>query len=122
LVKTVDKNFPQYYNDLQELVGNLSDGLPGPMKDFSRLHSSTVADGALSAKMKELIALGIAITVRCDGCIAYHIHDAIEAGAGREEILETIGVAVLMGGGPSMIYGAEALEALNQFEQEQVPA
>jgi AhpD family alkylhydroperoxidase len=73
-------------------------------------------EGALSTKVKELIALAIAITVRCDGCIAYHVHDARKAGATRQELVETIGVAVMMGGGPSVMYGAEALEALNQFE------
>jgi len=75
-----------------------------------------MTEGALSARTKELIALAIAITVRCDGCIAYHVHDAVHAGATRGEIVEAIGVAVLMGGGPSAIYGAEALEALEQFE------
>jgi AhpD family alkylhydroperoxidase len=56
------------------------------------------------------------IAARCDGCIAYHVHDALKAGATRKEIVETIGVAVLMGGGPATVYGAEAFEALNQFE------
>jgi AhpD family alkylhydroperoxidase len=67
-------------------------------------------------KIKELIALGIGIAVRCDGCIAYHVHDALRAGATHQEIVETIGVAVLMGGGPAAMYGSEALEALEQFE------
>ena len=75
-------------------------------------------DGALEKKAKELIALGIGIAVRCDGCISYHINDALKAGASRREIIETISVAVMMGGGPSMVYGCEALEALDQFEKE----
>jgi AhpD family alkylhydroperoxidase len=61
-------------------------------------------------------ALGIGIAARCDGCIAYHVHDALKAGASRKEIVETIGVAVLMGGGPAAVYGTEAFAALNQFE------
>ena len=69
----------------------------------------------MSSKTKELISLGIAITVRCEGCISYHVHDALKAGATAEEIVETIGVAILMGGGPAMVYGCEALEALEQF-------
>lgn len=75
-----------------------------------------MADGALSAKFKEIIALAIAITVRCDGSIACHVHDALASGATRPEIAEAIGVAVLMGGGPSTIHGSEALVALEQFE------
>ncbi|KAA3644270.1 MAG: carboxymuconolactone decarboxylase family protein [Chloroflexi bacterium] len=88
------------------------------MGAFGRLHQNAVADSVLSAKVKELIALGIAITVRCDGCIAFHVHDSLKAGADHQEIMETIGVAVLMGGGPSVMYGCEALEALEQFEAE----
>jgi len=65
--------------------------------------------------VKELIALAIAITVGSDGCIAYHVHDALKSGASREEILETVGVAVMMGGGPSVVYGKEAVAALEQF-------
>jgi AhpD family alkylhydroperoxidase len=86
------------------------------MAGFNQLHKRAMADGVLSAKTKELIALAIAITVRCDGCLAYHVHDALYAGATRQEIVETIGVAVVMGGGPSAIYGSEALEALEQFD------
>jgi alkylhydroperoxidase/carboxymuconolactone decarboxylase family protein YurZ len=52
----------------------------------------------------------------CDGCIAYHVHDALKAGASRKELLETIGVAIMMGGGPALMYGCAALEALDQFE------
>ncbi|NDJ85449.1 MAG: carboxymuconolactone decarboxylase family protein [Chloroflexi bacterium] len=88
------------------------------MRGFGQLHKASVADGALSGKSKELIALGIAIAVRCDGCIAYHVHDAIHAGASQDEIMETIGVAILMGGGPAVMYGAEAYEALTQFQPQ----
>jgi AhpD family alkylhydroperoxidase len=66
-----------------------------------------------------LIALSIAIAVHCNGSIDFHVHYALNAGASRQEILETIGVAILMSGSPSMVFGCEALEALNQFEQAQ---
>lgn len=112
------KKYPEYYEHLRELVGRLSAQLPGPMAGYAALHTSAVADGALSTKTKELIALGIAIAVRCDGCISYHVHDAITTGATQEEIVETIGISVLMGGGPAMVYGAEAFEALEQFRTQ----
>ena len=76
---------------------------PSVIKAFTELHKSGAATGALDHKTKELMCLAISIVVRCDDCIAYHIHDAIEAGATREELADAIGVAVLMGGGPSMI-------------------
>lgn len=115
-----EKNYPEHYESIWGLMKALADNLPEPMLDFADLHRDALADGVLSTKVKELIALGIAITVRCDGCIAYHIHDALCAGATRDEILEAIGVAVLMGGGPAAVYGAEALEAMKQFEAEGV--
>lgn len=114
----MEENYPLMYADLKDWMRKLGAELPGPMKGFSGLHEQSTKSGHLTNKHKELIALGIAITVRCDGCIAYHIHDALNAGATRQEILETIGVAILMGGGPAVVYGAEALEALNQFESE----
>ncbi len=85
------------------------------MGAFEQLHISDTGDGVLNKKAKELIALGIAITVRCDGCIAFHVHDALKSGATSNEIEETIGVAVFMGGGPAVVYGWETLEALQQF-------
>ncbi len=110
------KSYPDYREKLNNLIARLGDEIPDTMKGFGNLHSAATKEGALDGKTKELIALGIAIAVRCEGCIAYHVHDAVEAGASRDEIMETIGVAVLMGGGPALMYGAEALEALDQFE------
>ena len=109
------KDYSKRYNDLTKLMGELGAEIPATMSGFNSLHKASTAEGVLSSKTKELIALGIAITVRCDGCIAFHVHDALKSGASSEEIVETIGVAVMMGGGPALMYGCEALEALNQF-------
>lgn len=86
-------------------------GMPDVAAGFAQLAKAAIAPGALDSKTKELIALAIGIAARCDGCLAFHVKAAIRYGATREEVLETIGVAVYMGGGPSMIYGAEALDA-----------
>ena len=101
--------------DLEQSLGQLGKELPGPMSGFARLHRKATADGALTSSVKEMMALAISIVVGCEGCIAYHVHDAIEAGASREELLETIGVAILMGGGPGSIYATHAIEAVDQF-------
>jgi AhpD family alkylhydroperoxidase len=114
------KNYEDLYRQLQGLIGRLGGELPETMRGFAQLHKAATADGALGKSTKELIALSIGIAVRCDGCIAYHVHDALKAGATREEIIETIGVAVMMGGGPAVVYGAEALEALDQFASKRV--
>jgi AhpD family alkylhydroperoxidase len=112
----MNKDYPEYHRHLGRLIKELRDEVPAAMRGFSEMHSGALADGALSTQTKELMALAISIAVRCDGCIAYHVHDALKAGATGEEITETIGVAILMGGGPALIYGAEALEALQQFQ------
>ena len=93
-------------------------GAPEVAKAFSGLAQAAIAPGALDSKTKELIALAIGITARCDGCLAYHARAALRLGATREEVLDVIGVAVYMGGGPSMIYGAEALAAYDGFAGE----
>ena len=109
------KNHPENYAELLKLMQAAGQEIPEQMQAFAQLHASASKDGAVSTANKELIALGIAIAVRCDGCIAFHIHDALKAGCSRAEIMETIGVAILMGGGPAVVYGCEALAALNQF-------
>jgi len=114
-------DFIAYHQHLEERLGQLGRELPGPMTGFARLHKKAIEDGALSRKTKELMALAISVAVRCEGCIAYHAHDAIAAGATRQELLETIGVAILMGGGPAAMYVAHALDAIEQFMPAAAP-
>jgi AhpD family alkylhydroperoxidase len=111
-------NYVDYHRHLEERLAQLGRELPGPMTGFARLHKKAVEDGALSGKVKEMMALAISIAVGCEGCIAYHVHDAVKAGATRPELLETIGVGLLMGGGPGSIYAAHALDAVEQFLPE----
>jgi AhpD family alkylhydroperoxidase len=108
-------NYVEYHKHLEERLGQLGQEIPGPMSGFARLHKKAVEEGALSSKVKEMMALAISIVVGCEGCIAYHVHDAVAAGATRQELLETIGVGLLMGGGPGSIYAAHALDAIDQF-------
>ncbi len=70
---------------------------------------------ALDSKTKELIALGIAVAIRCDACVAFHAESAVKRGATREEVMETMGMAIYMGAGPSVMYAAKAVEAFDQF-------
>src|SRR5690606_40077372 len=107
------KNFPEHYKELNIWMEKLGMAMRAVMQGFGALHEASIKSGALDSKTKELIALGIAITVRCDGCIAYHVHDAMAAGASKEEIAETVSVSILMGGGPSVVYGIEAMQALS---------
>ena len=100
---------------LDESLAKLAREIPGPMTGFARLHRKGLDDGALSSKVKELMALAISIVVGCEGCIAYHVQDAVLAGATRDELFETVGVGLLMGGGPGSIYAAHALDAIEQL-------
>ena len=109
-------NFIELRQQLLDLSKQLGGKIPQTMGPFAQVHKSSLSNGALPGKFKELIALGISISGRCQGCIAFHIHDALKAGASREEVQETIAVAVMMGGGPSVVYGCEALAALEQFQ------
>lgn len=111
-------NYIEINQHLEERLAELGREIPGPMAGFSRLHKKALVEGELSRKVKEMMALAISIAVGCEGCIAYHTHDAIEAGAMRAELLETIGVGLMMGGGPGSIYAAYALEAMEQFTPE----
>lgn len=108
-------DYIEHHKHLEERLVQLGQEIPGLMSGFARLHKKAVEAGALDAKTKEMMALAISIVVQCQGCIAYHAHDAIISGATRQELLETIGVAILMGGGPGSIYAAHALDAIDQF-------
>lgn len=110
-----DITYPNKLQNVKRNTQSLASAQPAVMEAFTGLHKAAVATGVLDTKTKELMALAISITARCDDCIAHHTRDALEAGATREEIAETIGVAILMGGGPGMLYAAHAIEALDQF-------
>jgi AhpD family alkylhydroperoxidase len=84
------------------------------MKGFRQMHEAATAPGALDTGTKELIALAIAISTQCDGCIAWHVTNAVRAGMSRDQVLETIGVAIMMGGGPATYYGHKAAAALDE--------
>jgi len=84
---------------------------------FMNLHQKSMKEGVLSVKNKELIALGIGIAARCDGCIAAHVKAALASHATRAEIVETINVAIMMGGGPSVVYGMQAFGAMNELSE-----
>ena len=100
-----------------DFVGMLSKENPGIAKGFMTMHQTARTDGALSAKHKELIAIGISINVRCEGCLSVHVAAALEAGATKEEIIETIGVSILMGGGLAVAYGNRAYDALMELSE-----
>ena len=87
---------------------------PDTLKGFNLMHGQAMAAGALDPRTKELMAVALSVASRCDPCIAFHVPAALRHGATREQILETLSVAVMMGGGPSLMYAAHAIEALDE--------
>ena len=113
------KDWPETAKYLSGELKAVRGGTPEVMKAFSAMAQAALAPKALDTKTKELIALAIGVTQRCDGCIGFHAKAAIKAGASREEILETLSMAIYMGAGPSMIYAAEALRAFDELAPSQ---
>tara|TARA_B100001989_G_C24549847_1_gene473549 strand:+ start:2707 stop:3051 length:345 start_codon:yes stop_codon:yes gene_type:complete len=109
------KDYQSLTKDISEYAGELKKAVPDAMNGFYAMSKAATADGALDEKTKELIALGIGVTQRCDGCIGFHSKALVRLGATREEIAEVMAMCVYMGGGPALMYAADALRAFDQF-------
>ncbi|CAL4869463.1 hypothetical protein MMA231_03755 (plasmid) [Asticcacaulis sp. MM231] len=114
----MDKSYPAITANLSANLKTLRKNLPDVTQAFSGLAGASLRDGALDKKTKELIALGIGISTRCDGCIGFHTEALIKLGVTREEFCEVLGMAIYMGGGPSFMYAADAMAAFEQFAPE----
>lgn len=111
----MSKDFAEISHDVVAGVGLLQRSVPDTMKAFGALSTAATASKAIDTKTKELMALAIGIAVHCDGCVAYHTKMAHQHGATRDEVAETVALAVYMGGGPAAVYGGDALRAYDQF-------
>lgn len=104
--------------DLHGPARELRSRIPEVYAGYSATHRAALAPGVLDAATKELIALAIAVTTKCDGCIASHARGAARAGATADQVAETLGVAILMNGGPSTVYGPRAMDAFLEFAED----
>ena len=111
------EHFHQVTEDLRAPYRELTEAIPGVISGYGALHTAAMADGALSMRMKELMALAIAITRECDGCIAAHGRNLARLGATTEQVAEMIGVAITMNGGPGLVWGPRALEAFLEYKK-----
>lgn len=109
--------FSHITKDISTQLAKLRKEMPEVMAGFSALSQATTKDGVLNKKTKELIAMALAVANHCPGCIGFHSQALVKLQTSREELLETLGMAVYMGGGPSLMYAAEALEAFEEFSQ-----
>jgi AhpD family alkylhydroperoxidase len=119
LQDSLDEEVTVSYRDLTRTVsGNLATlrkDIPDVMAGFSALAAAATRDGALDKKTKELIALALGVAAHCDACIGFHVQALVKLGASKVEMEEALGMAVYMGGGPSLMYSANALAAFEEF-------
>jgi AhpD family alkylhydroperoxidase len=121
IIKKKEKKMSGSYTDLTKDISNeiakLRKEIPDVMGGFSQLAQAATKDGVLDKKTKELIAIALAVANHCPGCIGFHSQTLVKLQTSREELLETLGMAIYMGGGPSLMYAAEALSAFEEFSK-----
>ncbi|MCA8885600.1 MAG: carboxymuconolactone decarboxylase family protein [Hyphomonadaceae bacterium] len=116
---TSHKDWPAMADELNPLIAQLRQAQPDIMKGFGLMAQGALKTAALDTKTKELIALAISVAIRCEACITFHAKAAVKAGASDGEIAECMGLAIYMGAGPSVMYAAQAMEAVQQWRDVQ---
>lgn len=111
------KSYPEITKRISGGMKTLRSDITDTMQGFSAMAAAATKDGVLDKKTKELIALAIGVSTRCDGCIGFHTKALVDLGVAKEEFEETLGMAVYMGGGPSLMYAADAMLAFEQFSE-----
>jgi AhpD family alkylhydroperoxidase len=106
-----------FYESWSKSMARMKSQAPDIARAFGGFFQALMRPGALSVREKELIALGIGLSVRCEGCIYSHVEKCLKAGATPEQVMEAAGVAVMMQGGPTYTYLPTVFEALEQFAQ-----
>lgn len=109
------KSFTQITSDVSSALEKMRKDVPETMQGFHALSKAALKEGSLSALNKELIALAIGVSSRCDACIGFHVKALIRLGVTREQLMETLAVCTYMGGGPTLMYAAEAVRAFEEF-------
>ena len=111
----MSQKYTELTQDISGQLAKMRKEIPEVMAGFSSLSQAAHKEGALDKKTKELMVMALAVANRCPGCIGFHAQALVKLKTSREELLETLGLAIYMGGGPSLMYAAEALEAFEEF-------
>ena len=122
LLKIMTTSYLTLTQETSAQIAQLRADIPDTMRGFSAMAQAAGKDGVLDKKTKELIALALSVGARCDPCVGYHAQALVQLGATREEVAETLGMAVYMGGGPSLMYAAKATAAFEEFSTLAVKA
>jgi AhpD family alkylhydroperoxidase len=116
------KGYKATTSNISRQMARLRADIPDTMSGFSAMAAAATKPGAMDRKTKELIALALGVAAHCDGCIGFHMQALIKAGASRAEITEALAMAIYMGGGPSLMYAAEAMGAYDELTGTQANA
>ena len=111
------KNWKLFLKKTREDYVTLGKEIPDTFKGFSVMGKEAKKEGIVSEKTKEFVALGIAISTRCESCIGMHVESLIRLGTSREELIEVLAMCSYMGGGPSITFSTKALEAFEQLRK-----
>ncbi len=118
MTEELDHRHHQVLEDLSAPAKELRSYIPDVYKGFAEMSKGAMAEGVLSAAVKEALAIAISVANQCDGCIASHARSAARKGTTNEQVAEAIGVAILLTGGPGTVYGPRAYEAFVEFKAE----
>jgi AhpD family alkylhydroperoxidase len=105
------KNYPDIISGISTNLKTLRSDIGPTMQGFSGMAQAATKPGALDKKTRELIAVAIGVATHCDGCIGFHMEALVKVGAARAEVEVALGMAVYMGGGPALMYAADAIGA-----------
>lgn len=105
-----------YKQEVMGRIGELKELSPDTVGGYLTASGAGAKTGHLDEKTRQLISLAVAVTTRCDGCIAVHSAEAVKQGATKEEIAEALGVAVAMNAGAALVYSARALDAVSAMK------
>jgi len=117
----MNKDYREITRNVTASLSRFRTDMPVLMKAFDSMAQAATSDGVLDQKTKKLIALCLGVAGHCDACIGFHLRTLVKLGTTRAELEEALGVAIYMGGGPSLMYAADALAAFEQMSAAAVP-
>ncbi len=112
------ENWKQYREEIGARVREMREVNPDLVKAYAELHKANAKSNHLDAKTRELIALAVAVSLRCDGCINAHSEAAVKAGASKEEVVDALGVAIMVNAGAAMVYSARTIDAFDTYKPQ----
>lgn len=109
----------EYHEQILKTITEIGYSSPDIVRGYRTIAEAGKKADLLGQKTRELIALAVAVTVECDGCIVVHTEAALKAGATEQEIIEALGVAVAVKAGSALIFTTRVLDAVKAKSEKQ---